>query len=416
MIRSPPIFLTNDPRVFGQVSDDQGVTKLEASVDGGASQDITSSLVGSDYTFDPGALASGPHQLIIRVTDTGGQTADAVVDLVVNHLPVADAGENRTITEGSTVDFDASVSSDPDGPIFSYLWTFDDATTSSGVTAQRHYIEDGMFPVTLSVTDTAGSVDDNVIHVTVKNLPVNIDPISDITIGEGKTVALSGSFADPGILDTHVGVVDWGDGSPVGPATIAELSGTGTVSGSHIYADDGNYAVTITVTDDEGAEASTSFAIAVANDAPTVVTSPANQSLQYSDSITDVIIQASDVAADTVSIATEYRINGGSFTSGLPQGLQLSGSGGTGSGTWTISSVADVAPGTYTIRATVSDEDAGQTVSEVAVEVLAGRRRGRLFRHPLCLDVHARLRPRDSASAGDDSRHLGRRRRRRSAG
>src|SRR2546422_1750966 len=40
--------------------------------------------------------------------------------------------------------------------------------------------------------------------------------------------ALPISFTDPGILDTHTGVFDWGDGS-VSAATVTESNGSGTV-------------------------------------------------------------------------------------------------------------------------------------------------------------------------------------------
>lgn len=160
--------LTNDPRIQGTVADDIGVSLLEASVDGGPFQDITSSLVGNQYLYDPSPLPQGPHHFVVRATDTIGQTADGVLDFVLNHPPVADAGGNRTVMEETTVAFDAAGSSDTEG-LFSYLWTFEDGSTAEGSSATHVFQNNGVFFVSLTVTDTAGSQATDSVQVTVEN-------------------------------------------------------------------------------------------------------------------------------------------------------------------------------------------------------------------------------------------------------
>jgi PKD repeat protein len=56
-----------------------------------------------------------------------------------------------------TCDFDASASYDLDGSIVSYDWDFGDGTTGSGIAASHTYVDDGTYPVDLTVTDDLGA-------------------------------------------------------------------------------------------------------------------------------------------------------------------------------------------------------------------------------------------------------------------
>ncbi|MEZ5314070.1 MAG: PKD domain-containing protein [Thermoanaerobaculia bacterium] len=90
---------------------------------------------------------------------------------------------------------------------------------------------------------------------------------SFLSVREGDLAELRTPFADPGMLDTHSAIVDWGDGSS-GPAALSEEEGSGEVLAEHRFLDDGDYGVTICVTDDEGAEGCASTPAVVENVAP----------------------------------------------------------------------------------------------------------------------------------------------------
>lgn len=70
------------------------------------------------------------------------------------------------------------------------------------------------------------------------------------------TLTFTGSFTDPGWLDTHTATWDFGDGTVVS-GTLAEENiepdATGTTTADHVYSDPGTYTVTLTITDDDGA-------------------------------------------------------------------------------------------------------------------------------------------------------------------
>src|SRR5262249_61627829 len=61
-------------------------------------------------------------------------------------------------------------------------------------------------------------------------------------LAEGETATLAGSIADPGLLDGHTLVINWGDGLP--PETFPLAPGAAGFSPTHGYADDGPHAVT----------------------------------------------------------------------------------------------------------------------------------------------------------------------------
>jgi serine protease len=63
--------------------------------------------------------------------------------------------------------FDGSASSDPDGSIVSYAWTFGDGATGSGVTTSHSYAAGGSYTVTLTVTDDEGAAGASSQTVTV---------------------------------------------------------------------------------------------------------------------------------------------------------------------------------------------------------------------------------------------------------
>ena len=99
--------------------------------------------------------------------------------------PVADAGNDQTVSEGDVVTLDGSGSYDIANEPLTYKWDFDDSNGSddrdaTGVTVTTKYTESGIFTVTLTVSD--GDYDDtDTCRITViPTDPDNIPPVAII--------------------------------------------------------------------------------------------------------------------------------------------------------------------------------------------------------------------------------------------
>ncbi|MCP4658557.1 MAG: DUF11 domain-containing protein, partial [bacterium] len=94
----------------------------------------------------------------------------------------------------------------------------------------------------------------------------------DLTTGrvpEGTAEDVVASFFDSDPAEAHTALVNWGDGT-VEPGVVDEAGGNGTVTGSHLYPDNGNFTVEVCVTDDAGNTGCGSYFLVVENVVPFV--------------------------------------------------------------------------------------------------------------------------------------------------
>jgi PKD repeat protein len=236
---------------------------LKASLDASGSADPDGTISSYAWDFGDGTTSTtttatvdhtygsaGTYTVGLTVKDDRGATASTTrsVTVVANQPPKAVVSAS---TSGLKVTADGTGSSDPDGSIVKYEWTFGDGATGSGSTASHSYAADGTYTVTLTVTDDQGATDSASTSVTVATPPNQAPTASFTTSASGATVSVDGSGStDPdGTISSYAW--DFGDGS----------TGTGATT-SHVYAV-GTFTITLTVTDNGGATDSTTRSVTV---------------------------------------------------------------------------------------------------------------------------------------------------------
>lgn len=118
----------------------------------------TSTAPSSPFTVTWSNATSGKYSVFAVATDNAGaSTTSAPVSVNINMPPVANAGGVYAGSPGQLIQFNGSGSSDPDGTIWSYNWTFGDGTIATGATPTHAYNSAGTYTATLTVADNYGA-------------------------------------------------------------------------------------------------------------------------------------------------------------------------------------------------------------------------------------------------------------------
>jgi hypothetical protein len=184
----------------------------------------------------------------------------------MNMPPVANAGVDQIVDEGDVVTFSGGGSYDPDGTIVSYEWTFGDGGVGTGVSPTHIYGDNGVYIVTLTVTDDSTETAVDTMTVTVHNVAPTVS-LPAVTSDEFDIATMVGHATDPGSDDL---TFDWSwDMMGICDSTTLYLNdimvGPDPFPSPEVnprditeprdcqYGDNGVYQVTLTVTDDDGA-------------------------------------------------------------------------------------------------------------------------------------------------------------------
>ncbi len=226
---------------------------------------------------------NGIYNVTVRVYDDDyGWDQDMVQVEVYNVAPTVNAGPDQTSYEGDYVYFNGSFTDPGWLDWHTVSWDFGDGGYNNWSLSPYHrYLEDGLYQVTLTVTDDDGGVGSDSLWVLVYNTDPVVYAFWNRTIYEGSNATFYGYFTDAGILDTHTFIWDFGDGTVVTTTNYtAGYYGNGWMYITHKYCDSGIFTVNLTVMDDDGGAGSDYVYITSINVAPTVEAGPDQTGLE----------------------------------------------------------------------------------------------------------------------------------------
>lgn len=265
-----------------------------------------------------------------------------------NQLPVAQASATpNSGTAPLAVAFSSAGSTDPDGTIASYAWTFGDGGTSTDPNPSYTYSAAGAFTATLTVTDNAGGTGSTTVPVNV-TVPGNSLPTAVASaVPTSGTVPLPVAFSSAGSGDTDGIIVSYtwafGDG------------GTSTdPNPSHTFTTAGTYVVTLTVVDDDAGVGTTTVTV--------VASDPVNA--------LPTAILTSDVTSGVSPLEVDFDSSTSSDSDGTIVSRTIDFDDGSPVATTDTATHTFNAGGTYNVTLTVVDDDGAIGTDVVTITVL----------------------------------------------
>jgi uncharacterized delta-60 repeat protein len=299
-------------------------------------------------------IAGYGNTAILTVNRASGPTGTITVDYATSD-GTASAGADYITTTGTLTFLDGETSKTISIPIL------DDGTLEGGSET---------FSVILS-NPTGGASLGPIAKsvVTIKDDDVIGSPIS-ATEGVAFTgVVASFAPSNPSVgAGDYVALIDWGDGTidapDITPGTITQIAtGRFTVTGTHIYAEEGAYFLSVQIGGASSMHNSNLFSATV-NDAPLKATA-VNFTVTGHKSFSGVVANFTDV--DPGGLASDY-----TATITWDDGTTSAGTiGGTGPFTVSGSHVFGAFTGTHTISVTISDNGSPVSVTDIVKDPLA---------------------------------------------
>jgi PKD repeat protein len=221
---------------------------------------VTTTSANHIYTNGPNVYTG-----TLTVKDDDGEVSINIAEVeisVQNVGPIAKLSSDRA--EAFTyedIKLDAVLSTDSDGGINEYLYEYGDGTDSGWVTTSSvsHQYTDGPneYTIKLSVKDDDGDIGVTELKVNIKNRAPKAMAGDDRIVDTNHAIEFDGELSTD--KDGKIRSYDWdfGDGSIVSGKAV-----------THAYVDNGEYIVTLKVTDDDVAVAKDSCIVIVNNVKP----------------------------------------------------------------------------------------------------------------------------------------------------
>lgn len=232
---------------------EKGAIGETLSFDASASSDSDGKITAynwrfSDGTEKRGALVShafksaGMHSATVEVVDESGlsnSSKSLKKSFKINAAPVPSFSYKTPVSTLDNNRFSAAKSSDSDGKIIAYEWSFGDGQTASGLNATHTYSAPGTYSVQLTITDDSGTKSQTASltqQIRVNKPPVPVfSAAAVITTSQASFDASASADSDDPIISYAWNFGDGKKGSGKNP--------------THIYTQSGTYTVNLAVTD-----------------------------------------------------------------------------------------------------------------------------------------------------------------------
>ncbi|MCU1359384.1 MAG: domain containing protein, partial [Ilumatobacteraceae bacterium] len=277
------VFTTGKIFVSGRLEDDQQIAQGQVAIRNGAGQYMSSAgtftstsvsyrtaflnspgSLGSNFSYTSPTVPAGNYTVLARGVDQHGfvtavpsQRTVTVTGSTTNLPPVA---AFTTSCAQNVCTFDGRTSTDEATPTLVYSWNFGSGS-GSGPLPTKTYTSAATYTVTLTVTDENGQSGVVSHNVTIGEPSGNLPPVPVINTPtcSGRTCIISGvGTTDPNTGDTFSYLWNFGE-TP--PTTSITSSTTKT------FPADGDYTVTLIVTDGWGKSATKTIPIHIAKPA-----------------------------------------------------------------------------------------------------------------------------------------------------
>lgn len=198
------------------------------------------------HTIREGTLFQGSMNLFDHATAATYELGTVLPDEVKPRITGLD--QSGEFVEGSPVTFTTGAEDNcADG--LTYDWTFSDGTTASGKTVEHTFADNGSYNGTITVRDPAGNVAEQPFDLRqpIQNAAPVLAKPADVKQEWGLPSSFHAEATDPGTADQATLKYHWefGDGTQADGADA-----------THAYAKPGTYTAKVTVTDKDGASAS----------------------------------------------------------------------------------------------------------------------------------------------------------------
>ena len=259
---------------------------------------IISNATSAQASFVAPQVDSDSNLLFhLTVTNTNGAVGNdnIVITVLDNAAPTANAGADAQANASATVQLDGSASADADGIIASYSWQQIDSSGYSVILSNPAFAQptftapavaaETVLSFELTVTDDDGSQDTDTVGITIlANAAPTANAGVDLQVYEDNTVQLDGSASSDS--DGSISAYSWQQIDSSGfPVSLSDATAVQPTFTAPAVSADTALSFELTVTDDSGAQASDTVAIAIIYNNPPVASVGADQSVNENTSV-----------------------------------------------------------------------------------------------------------------------------------